>query len=415
MKTICKHSNILFASPGFQGLRTTGIHPIFTAPIDKLILQFPRFVNDELSKPERRLYFLALLNLTGLVDFKHYATPSDITINANIEPLLKVINWANRGSNSMASSLPRYAITKENNDLDNVHRWINAWWDAKINWLDTRERSKERTALLEREDAITKLIHGAYKNKLLFDRKLGAWSMDATGITSPELRKYWISIFTSKEPDLFNLPTKDIEELYEHLVHNLNSAVSIVAETSIRHIYTILDKNRKGLAYALDGDSNYDEASSQIGDTALFTVVSRRRMNEQKIADSAPTEEPKEVNYPTKIGYIVAKAKFDIAKRLKERDELSAIQKPLLVLSTHPSPILADIRRSSFQGGEERGGEKELDEYGLPSINPLNPEIPDVSRLLNPKLLADFTEEDFATRVEELSKPRQLPEDDLGL
>lgn len=384
MKTLCTKSNILFLSPGFQGLRTKGEHPIFSASTQQLLLQFPAYSKGLLSESEQRLLFLALLNKTKLFIFDHPAEPSVKTISSNIELLIRTLDWVERSS-SYSFSLPSYRIDRHSKDLRNVNNWIYSWIEAKDNWLDRQDKTKNRTEFLRaREDTLNKLIHSTYKNVENYNKKLAAFCADTCEMTDPAIRKHWVEMFTLKEPQLFDYPTETLQKFYNYLKENLPIVDSLIAQTALRHIYTILHKNTKGILYALTDDEDMDDMIADITNPQTYAVIPRTQLNDAILVRDAPENEPKEKDYPTRVAYLVASAKYSINLR---RNAEIAIAK-----ATRKAAVLAFDAK--IIAGEEYTTDKILDTSEI----------------------EDFSEEAFREQVDILSRTSaELPQEKFDL
>src|SRR3954462_12878917 len=93
MRLICQYSGVEFSATHFGGMRYNSIHPIFEVPVGMLLKRIPDFFKPETTRAERRLHFLALLNSSGLIEWRSIAAPEDKTILNNFQQLADVMKW----------------------------------------------------------------------------------------------------------------------------------------------------------------------------------------------------------------------------------------------------------------------------------------------------------------------------------
>lgn len=311
MKIQCTYSGLEFTVPGFHPAKLIlrGKHPLIDANQLTLLQLLPDYLEDRMKEEEKRLFFVALLNSTGLVDFKTAAQPSLATIAKSMEYLLKVISWGSEAAKQL--SLPRYVVNRENAGLTNIRRWIDAWNEAKSNWLGKKEWAEERTAFLIREEALYRLIRSSFKKADSYHEKLARHALEASNAPHA-LLEFWTSIFKAKELEIFSLREVDIQELYDHLADNLDVTTSLVSQTALRHIEKLLTKNKQGITHDLDLFSEEEELANFSDQGKPYRILTKMERLQRSITIDAPMEEPKEDQFRTKVEYLVARAKFGV-------------------------------------------------------------------------------------------------------
>ena len=144
MNIKCQYSGITFKVEHFNTFNSTKqntfIHPIFQLETRQLLYSAQNWRKSSFSETEQKLFFLALLNKTDAIIWKHPASPSLKIINRNIVPLIKLMG-AKDIIQHQKIQLPKYTIVEETCELLNLHNWINAWQDAKKDALDPLKRN----------------------------------------------------------------------------------------------------------------------------------------------------------------------------------------------------------------------------------------------------------------------------------
>lgn len=318
MKVICRYSGIQFRAEGFGKLSITSQHPFLDTPLITLVSKvFPLYVDGSLSEPETRLLFVALLKHSDLVTFNHHAAPSLRTIHANMQILLKTLDWSL--SRATVFSLPRYVVNRENCTLKNIGAWINSWYEARDNWLERQQNTYERNAFLIRQEALEKLISAPYRKVEDYAAKLGKWCMDASG-AHPDRHQDWIAIFKLREPEVFKADKDEIADLLDWLDQHLDAVNSSIAQKALAHIRRIAYKNNAGILYGLD---EFEEETQQLviarDQGTPFVMLSPHERMLRATAQSAPAEEPVETNFAKRLDYLREKARWNVAQQLKEK------------------------------------------------------------------------------------------------
>ena len=324
MKVTCQFSGVEYEVPNFPNMRLTSVHPIFHANIKQLLSRVGEWHAGKMTPNESRLLFLALLHSTELVEFRTTALPSPAVVAKNMEHLIKFIGWSS-GLSFPARVLPRFAITPETSDMENVNHWLGAWEAARADfqagYIPTSQLSKMRN----REAALERLIKNSQKKVDDYSSMLGAWAMEAANVPAP-LREYWMELFTLKGVAVHGAKRVDLEELVEHMLDNLDHG-SIYSSKALKHVKELLERNVKGVNYALGMDD------------IVFVEDSIEAHNKRLIAAKAPAELPVLGAYPTKLAYLRAKAAWDVAQTLKQdQDEYNATQKDA---ATSPEDIFS--------------------------------------------------------------------------
>lgn len=314
---ICAKSGLQFDIQYFPYNFNSGElhHPVFDLTYEQLVSEtlLSKWVNREFTETDTKLYFLALLASSELVEFRTYARPTASVCELNMEPLLDILGWIYTLKHPKLS-MPKMAITQDTATLDNVRDLIHAWNNAKSD-LENGYREVSRNQLMMRkEDTLQRLIKDQQKELHDFAGILADWAtlaaefpvfpVTVNGATLP-CADYWkhILVTCSKTPThIWRLSLEDMEELLEHLETNMEHG-TIYAHATMALI-------RKGI----DTHKNY------LGFNIINSVDDIERSNVRILADSAPTEQPMLHMYPNKILYLKAKIAWEQAQKLMKSE-----------------------------------------------------------------------------------------------
>jgi hypothetical protein len=324
MKILCSKSGIQFEVSHFPFSSSTNLgvsHPVFQLPQKKLLSLVPKWAGGEFTEVDSYLYFLALLDSTDLVEFRHpckvTAETSSIVYN-NMEDLIQIIGQMNLIQHP-AAIFQRIAISPENNTLQNVHYWIENWETNLKDFSDGYQTFSERMDLNRREAALEKLIKSPYK-EIQLATQIANWAEIAgqfpqfqvsTQFGTLECNEYWKLIIRKciNSESIFSIPLADIQELIEHCENTIEHG-SIYAHTLMEILRNGATKNKNFL-----GLGDWDLSQSSIN----YLIVSEdsvEKANLDLLVATAPTSEPRITDYPTKFEYLKAKSKWMLATQM---------------------------------------------------------------------------------------------------
>ena len=313
MKILCSKSGIEFRCDHIPLYLTSGEvhHPIFNLPLPKLFRLYPKWQGKELTKTDSFLLFAALLNATELVEFRcHiYQRPNtDQIVASNMTALFQTIGNIMTIKNPRFA-VPRFVISKETRDLENVRYWIEAWQSAYQDFLDGMRQYDIRTKLQKKAEGLEKLIKNPSLNPARYAHFLAAWAAEAGQFPTFDIRlpdgtdislsEYWqeIIIKCHTETEIISIPRKDLDELLEHCEENLDAG-SIQAH----QVFTTLKTGKQ-----------VHEGFFGLG-SPTFTILNDGDSVEQSnltlLLQSAPVEPPKRIDYPSEFKFIQAKMKY---------------------------------------------------------------------------------------------------------
>lgn len=327
-KIICAYSGVEFACehlPFAISAREIA-HPLFSVHKRKLLGLASRWAEGELSHTENYLLYLALLNSTGLIEWRTPVVYNDKTsaiVANNMEQLLHIVGKIDVIKHP-SFVLPHFVISPDTNTLDNSYNWIQIWNQNYNDWAEQTRSHFNDQELLRRENALQKLIKTSHRRIEDYPKILAAWARVAGDFPTfdvtvmgkkQELADYWESIVVkcAKEETVFQVNEDDLRELIEHCEDNLVGDGSLNAVSLMKYLRkgAAMQKNYLGLG---DIDLASKEGTSY---RILKPAESAEDANIQNMIDSAPQSEPQKSQYPTLIEYIKAKARWSIAQNYK--------------------------------------------------------------------------------------------------
>lgn len=328
MRILCGISGIDFTVEHFPGHLTARetYHPVFNIPQKKLISHVGKWASGELTDTDSYLLFLAILHSTELVQFRVPATKTPFTasiIANNMEHLVKAVSKMNAVMNPSVV-FPQYVITPETKNLSNVRYWIQNWQDAWQEFQDGYRSAHESQKLIKREQALERLIKSPHKTISQYSSQVADWAAVAGSfptflITSPftqlqiPVSEYWSQIIgrCANETTLFSIPRNDLEELIEHCEENIPVG-TIQAELLFRILRHARERQKNFLGLGDLDIGKYTGKNYQLLDSSDSNVEAA---NLSAAIQAAPDHEPKLEEYPTKLAYMKAKFRWDMAKK----------------------------------------------------------------------------------------------------
>jgi hypothetical protein len=335
MHCLCAYSSVEFEVTHFPGYLTSRevAHPIFSLPQKKLLSYLGRWATGTAFTPtDNYLLFLSILHSSDLVEFRVPAIRTESTpqiIAQNMEALCKSISRLNTVVNP-AVVFPRYVISPETKDLSNVAYWIHNWNQAYQDFTDGYRSAHDSSKLIQREHALERLIKNPHRPVSSYAGQIADWAAEAgnfpTAITVSRLTgqrcsisDYWKQIISkcAHEDSLFAINRQDLEELLEHCETEIpiGSIFSNALFSVLRHAIK-RQRNFLDIADLETGTSNFGT-----GYRILSPTDSVESANMQALIMSAPADKPKEKDYPSKMAYLKAKMRWEMAQKYAPGDQ----------------------------------------------------------------------------------------------
>ena len=328
MKIKCAYSGLnleVSHFPAFLESPST-VHPIFNIPQKKLIQYLRKWGNGELTPTDSYLLYLALFNSTDLIEFRTNAvctTKTNSIVSANLEQLTRVISYSNTILHP-SFVLPKIVIDKDTCTLENSPEWIKLWTHEYNNFQSGYLKDKEREAIKKREFILQTFIKDVNKPISHYAKIIADWASEVGEFPqffvtidgqSIRLSEYWkgIIIKCCKSEAIFSIPTADLMELIEHCEENIEHG-SIYSHTLMELLRAGMSRQKNYLGL---GDLDLSLTTYSIIDAN----TSIEDANRKAMIDSAPLEMPLPGMYPSKLAYMVAKSKWEMALEYKKQME----------------------------------------------------------------------------------------------
>ena len=326
-KITCAISGVRFECSHFRNIQishTAGyFHPIFACNQNILYDLYSDHCKGRLGPADSYLLFLAFLNNSGQVTWKHPATlhPNHFAtrqlIENNLSQLITVIEQSNRIVNPRFKQ-PSFVVTYENCKLTQIPNWVEAWQENIYNFGKRLATEKEQQDLVKIENRFTYLILSGQPPKN-YAHVIADWA-DKAAEFPPNKREEWKRIIRCCFSDnkMFQTPLNELKDLKDYIECN-------VAVGSI-HFHSLMQVIKEGIYRHTNYLGNSSEA---LGYTMLPTLTtqdvdafnaSQKRVEAEllSMAEKAPDKEPVESEYSSKIEYLKAKFRYRAAQRIND-------------------------------------------------------------------------------------------------
>jgi hypothetical protein len=320
-KAICSKSGVEFEVSHFPYYFRKGelSHPVFILETKTLLGLVSKWANREFTETDTKLYFLALLNSTNLIEWRTYARPEMHICEANMEALIRMVAWIDTIKHPNLS-MPKFAITKETANLANAKHWIEAWVTAKAEFENGYREYTINQKIIRREHALEKLIKDTHRTPESYAAHLAEWAamvaqfptfavkIDGKVMTCSDYWKDIIRKCGNTNYQTWKLDKNDLQELTEHIIDNVDhGSIFAAALLKLLRAATVRHSSFLGLEFTT-GPNN-------TGFTILDDNASIEQANIQALIAGAPETEPREFEYPTRIAYLRAKIRWEMASR----------------------------------------------------------------------------------------------------
>lgn len=322
-KILCSLSGVIFKCTHMNlNLTSREVHhPIFSLDTSTLLGMQDQYHAQEFSPVENYLYYLALWNTTGLVEFHTPARQcKNSIVSSNINSLIHIVTVIHTLSESVVRTklcLPRFSITNDTSTLENSKYWLEVW---EANYTDYKQNYKNTNIIAELnslEQKLEKRIRN-HNDPVQYSGTLASWAekagefhtdliYNAQDIAEPA-NEYWkriirdackgeIIYYHSQEHQ--NNAIEDIDILLEWCIDNIDAG-SIQAHILFSLLREYKDKQQTYLSF---GSKDITGAFTILGGEDN-TVEQANLMN---IILNAPKTEPRESEYPNKTAFKIAR------------------------------------------------------------------------------------------------------------
>lgn len=348
MRITCTKSGIVFRVEGFTNNEANGEHPIFSVPQRKLIEIAARDWPEKFKeKPfDERLLFLALLDSTKMIEWRMPARPSVAVVKKYLPHVLAFINWYNafgatRERNLQRDELPfpHFVVDPSTYTMESLRYWLYSVDMTKESW---EQRTKEQNRVIRirmKEERLARYIK-SYKKPTYYLHTLFDWAADASSV-HPDRIEEWKAIFTATRftinlanhavPEnwlaVYKLDELELHDMFDHFTHRLEHG-SIYAKSAMDQVKWLFWYKKKGMEYGLGefSEEELDIISIEEHPYRMIADTELEATNKEATAALAPENEPKERNYSNKTAYLLARARWNVAKsNLEKRERIEDI------------------------------------------------------------------------------------------
>lgn len=310
MKKLCAITGFpLTISSHFSNYFTRSLHPLLEVRTDKLLELAGSKSWMEWQDEEAKLLFLAIANSLGLLKVVEpaIAKPTPQVIASSIEMLVAIAGW-----HSVRNfPLPCLCIAASDDEVESNEKMLTfpALLTTVIATRDeTLEGDKLAIEAIHLEEAIkilyAKCSIGANKTKML-RTKAADWALKITlpslkeERVTKEMQEQWHKMLTTAPVDAHKFEDMEIQELDEFMSCNLPHGCTASYEV-MKHL-TAMKQATIGLVAFLGID------------------------NVIKVIEQAPKDAPIESNFPTKLSFLIAKAKWQQAASARASSKSTSI------------------------------------------------------------------------------------------
>lgn len=344
-RSLCAISGISFTTEHMpSSLKLTAretSHPLFSANYSQLCAVANQWVDGELDTTQSYLLYLALFNITDMIQFRTPAernANTDMIVAANMPALLKVVDTIIHVGTGRCKSqllLPTFVINSETKDLTSSKDWIELWNLAHNDYLDGYKTSIHLQKIADRESRLEALIKDKSKDISSYAVQIASWAYDVAGFARYQtvvfgmrdkngaplkIGDYWkqLIIDCAKRSDIYNIHDADLEELIEELEDNIDVASSGIFGHTLLSLLNSVRKSKEEFFKLGDIDVSDRGTIYKI----LDPEESVEDANKVVLINSASIVQPKESDYPNKLAYLKARTKWDMAQRHAASDKL---------------------------------------------------------------------------------------------
>lgn len=326
MKIVCAYSSLVFSAEYFPGTLESreSHHPVFDIPQRQLLEYRSKWMANQLTEIDSYLLFVAILKSTELVQFRTPVTRTAQTaaiVAKNMDALIKITHRINLILYPASTNIfPQYVISTDTRDLANVSYWISNWNDRYLEYRSGKVRD-----IQDRKDvALERLIKSSHRPPSSYSGTIAKWAAVAgdfpiSNVSSPfkantlvTLREYWIEIIerSIRNEYIFQVPDADLDELVEHCETNIDIG-TIQSQLLFKFLRAAQKRKRDFIKL---GDADIKRSTYEI----LTSTDNVQDANIRAMLQMAPEAEPKPEAYPSRLAYLKAKMRWDMAKKFND-------------------------------------------------------------------------------------------------
>lgn len=294
------------------------IHPIFYAPQEALQSLGLRIAKDDFPSSELHLVVLALLNSTSLVEFRGAVEFNEPLVRQWAARTFKVCTALHCIPKSALEHFPRVAFSSIEGATEGTLPHILDVFDAALESHKNGHRGEARADdMSRRQDALERLVRNPHKDPSTYAPRLAAWAAVAGSfptfeITDPScnrrpLSDYWQQIIAdcARSKKVLSIKQSDLKELEDHCLEHIPQGSLF----SFR-LFQILSNASTKLNTHWDFGDIDDIPPAPLKAFKIMDSLGAAQEGKQYIQEQISIHEPKRVDYPDMISFVLAKLKW---------------------------------------------------------------------------------------------------------
>ena len=315
MQIICPISGIsLLKSDYLLGEIYADVAPIFRKPRSSLLTDKTvyNFTNAK-SEIEKKLWFLAVVNCTDLVSFEVPGQPSLQTCERNFYRAIQLAWWMDYASFSIAKdvSFPRFIIRTYNQNMENVSDWLTAIEVIRDDFISKDENKERQFRLNQKNQDVQKELTNAILKDKHFTPFVVSWLFEQAGIEDHPKAKLFRRVLLTETKMAFSIDLELLQEINDVLSDTFGHSHPMAAPI-YGQLHQLKLAKQKGFA---DWDIVDEEYSTiQDGEVVTGRIPLASAYAKRMIADYGSIEKPEQKDFPSRSAFLVATAKWNLAK-----------------------------------------------------------------------------------------------------
>lgn len=316
MKITCSLSGLDYSVDYFPSKLSAGFtyHPIFDLPQSRLHEYYSMHCRQQLKQEETFLLTLALLKSSELIIFRQSAQFSQSSVGrcfANLERLYRIVSLI-QSILVPHVSFPRISINRETTELENLADWLKVWEDCYDEFMQGLADNQAADLLKRKERALEKFIKSPNIPARKYAHVLAEWAAYAFNFPA-YIIDYWQEIIIKcyNYDQIISIPLVDMEELIEHCESELGDSTIGTIQSNL--LFSVLSEGKQKI------QSEQIFAKNKEG-LVILDDTRKDHAHIIEVVKSAPANQPKLEDYPTKFDYQKALMRWQMAKLINSEN-----------------------------------------------------------------------------------------------
>lgn len=291
----------LVTAAHFPGTRFAAIHPIFSIPLEQLLVSsnIVSWHNGKFGREEKVLLLLAVASQLDLLVWPKQdqvpANPSNFTLENSWHSLLSVASWLPR-MQAGGREYPRYVISPDTASMENFPAFLRELGDSR-NTANVEDTFNEKA-----KKFLNQINAGNRGAQLQLHRLAANWVVNILEVDEDK-RALWVRVLTASDERIREIPLsvlKSIEARMELELPGENFA-SVAALRRIRYMMGVAENKLASLALLPESFGVVAKPS--------FTIVGKTATQTTQVGGNTNAE-PKREDFPDKVAFLLAKARW---------------------------------------------------------------------------------------------------------